>query len=593
LLALVAMLTLLAGVALAQSPCLTGGNLDPTFDIDGKVTTNFGSNDAAAAVVLQPDGKIIAAGSTGNSDRNFALARYNPDGTLDPTFDGDGTVTTVFGPGTDAAVAVVLQPDGKIIAAGYTTIGGIFDFALARYNPDGALDSTFGVDGKVTTNFGGQDGALAVVLQPDGKIIAAGFGGTDDFALARYNPDGTLDTTFDTDGKVTTDFGPADSAPSALVLQPDGKIIAAGEARISGAFDFALARYNHDGSLDLTFDTDGKVTTNFGSGHDRGSDALLQPGGKIVVSGFAAVGSTFAFGLARYNSDGSLDPTFDTDGKVTTTFGSSESSAAAIVLQPDGRIVAAGNAVRSTGTIRDFALARYNEDGALDTTFDGDGKVTTIVGTSESGAAGVARQPDGKIVAAGNAVISGTQDFALVRYGTCPPPALQLTTAVSRQTHGGAGAFDIDMPLTGATGVECRSSGGNHTLVVSFTNNVVSGNASVTTGTGTVSGSPSFAGNTMTVNLTGVANAQDVTLTLSNVTDSLAQVLPDMVVGIGFLVGDTNGDRSVNSGDTLQTRNRSGQTAAAANFRSDVNVDGVVNSGDTVSVRARSGTFLP
>jgi hypothetical protein len=181
-------------------------------------------------------------------------------------------------------------------------------------------------------------------------------------------------------------------------------------------------------------------------------------------------------------------------------------------------------------------------------------------------------------------------DYALVVSGTS---SLQLTAAVSRKLHGAAGEFDIPLLLINEPGVECRSSGAAHTLVFTFNNSVVSGNASVTTGTGSVSGSPTFATNTMTVNLTGVANAQTVTLTLSNVIDSFAQVLPDTVVDSGFLIGDTNGDRSVNSGDTLQTRNRSGQATAAANFRSDVNADGFVNSGDTTVVRARSGTFLP
>ncbi len=174
---------------------------------------------------------------------------------------------------------------------------------------------------------------------------------------------------------------------------------------------------------------------------------------------------------------------------------------------------------------------------------------------------------------------------------TCNP--LTLGSAVSRKTHTGVGDFDINLPFGGTPGVECRNSGGNHTLVFTFSNTVVSGNASVTSGTGSVSGSPAFSGNTMTVNLTGVANAQNVTVTLSNVTDNVAQVLPDTPFSAGFLVADTNGDGFVNAGDALQTRNRSGQATDATNFRSDVNADGFVNSGDTTIVRARSGTFIP
>jgi hypothetical protein len=164
---------------------------------------------------------------------------------------------------------------------------------------------------------------------------------------------------------------------------------------------------------------------------------------------------------------------------------------------------------------------------------------------------------------------------------------LAVGSAVSRLMHG-ANAFDISLP-----GVECRNGSGNHTVVVSFNNNVVSGSASVGSGVGSVSGSPTFAGNTMSVNLTGVGNAQMISLNLSNVTDEFSQVLPNATINAKFLVGDTNGDAFVNAGDALQTRNRAGQAADTTNFRSDVNRDGFVNSGDTTIVRARSGDSVP
>ncbi|MDQ6655902.1 MAG: dockerin type I domain-containing protein [Verrucomicrobiota bacterium] len=174
-------------------------------------------------------------------------------------------------------------------------------------------------------------------------------------------------------------------------------------------------------------------------------------------------------------------------------------------------------------------------------------------------------------------------------------PALALNAAVSRKVHGAAGAFDIVLPLTGTPGVECRTGGatGDHTIVFTFNNPIVSGNAAVTGGDGSVSGAPTISNNTVTVNLTGVTNAQTTTVTLSNVTDSFNQVLGATSVSAGFLLGDTNGDRFVNGGDAIQTRNRSGQATDATNFRSDVNTDGFVNSGDSITVRARSGSFLP
>ncbi|MGD2205983.1 MAG: hypothetical protein PVH17_04310, partial [Anaerolineae bacterium] len=297
-----------------------------------------------------PDGKLVAAGSAGRSyyEDDFALARYNADGSLDTSFDGDGKVTTDFG-GGDVGSALVLQPDGKLVAAGESRD----NFALARYNADGSLDTSFDGDGKVTTDFGGIDEVMAIVLQPDGKLVVAGFSGSDstsdrnyDFALARYNADGSLDSSFDGDGKVTTDFGADSDLGRALVLQPDGKLVVAGESRNN----FALARYNADGSLDSSFDGDGKVTTDFGGG-DRGRALVLQPDGKLVVAGV----SRNNFALARYNADGSLDPSFDGDGKATIDFGD-YAYGSALVRQSDGTLFVAGS---SSG---DFALAQFFGD---------------------------------------------------------------------------------------------------------------------------------------------------------------------------------------------------------------------------------------
>jgi len=183
-------------------------------------------------VAVQPDGRIVTAGM---KDDDFAVARYNRDGSLDTSFDSDGKVTTDFGVAVDAARGVALHPDGRIVAAGF---GG--DFVLARYNSDGSLDTSFDSDGKLITDFGAFNPATDVAIHPDGGIVAAGFSGDDefDFALARYRRDGTLDTSFDSDGKVTTNFGTSDVA-QAVAIQPDGRIVAAG---VSGG-DFALARY--------------------------------------------------------------------------------------------------------------------------------------------------------------------------------------------------------------------------------------------------------------------------------------------------------------------------------------------------------------
>jgi hypothetical protein len=178
---------------------------------------------------------------------------------------------------------------------------------------------------------------------------------------------------------------------------------------------------------------------------------------------------------------------------------------------------------------------------------------------------------------------------------TAVPPLLQLLSAASRKTHSAAGDFSVDLPLAGQPGVECRTGGvdGDHTLMFTFSNPIVSGNISVTGGLGMVTGAPTFIGDTMVVNLTGIVNAQILTVTLSSVNDSFSQILPDTTLSAGFLLGDTNGNGSVNAGDVAQTKAQSGQAVTAANFREDVNVNGSINAGDVALVKSKSGTSLP
>jgi hypothetical protein len=174
-------------------------------------------------------------------------------------------------------------------------------------------------------------------------------------------------------------------------------------------------------------------------------------------------------------------------------------------------------------------------------------------------------------------------------------PALALTSAVSRKAHGGAGMFDVSLPLSGSPGIECRSGGanGDHTLVITFTNAVVSGDAAVSSGTGNVAGPPTFSGNSMTVDLTGVANAQVLTVTLSNVMDQFSQTLPDTNIPAAFLVGDTNANGVVNAADVSQTKSQLGQAVTGSNFRTDINANGTINATDVAIVKANSGTSLP
>ncbi len=335
-------------------------------------------------------------------------------GALDPTFGTGGLVTTDFGGDGDVARAVVLQAHGKIVVAGEAYGASTYlDFALARYNADGSPDPTFGSGGRVTTNFGGfsMDRLYAVAIYPlsdplnGGKIVAAGstdLNGRHDFALARYNADGSLDPTFGTGGKVITDFSGDGDYAHAVTLQSDGKIVVAGETTSgTGNHDFGLARYNADGSLDPTFGTGGKVTTDFFRDVDSASGLALQADGKIMVAGFAsrplAYTSTSDFALARYDTSGNLDATFGSGGKVTTDFGSTTAWAKAnsLALQIDGKIVLAGSAYGGRTQRSDFALTRYNPNGSLDSTFGKRGKVTTDFGSAEDSGSGVGLQTVG------------------------------------------------------------------------------------------------------------------------------------------------------------------------------------------------------
>jgi uncharacterized delta-60 repeat protein len=413
------------------------GDLDPTFGTDGKVLTDFDhSTDIANAVAIQADGKLVVVGTTYQdndfSDEDFAVARYNPNGTLDKTFGAGGKVQTDF-PGLAAvASSVVVQPDGKIVVAGgafplFTFAG---DFKVARYNPEGSLDTSFGDGGIVTTTFPEGSYAFDVALQADGKIIAAGTVFVDfnpgessntDFALARYNPDGTPDAAFGNGGKVSTDFLGLEDDAFSILIQPDGKIVAVGSANDPATFyDFAAVRYLSNGNLDTTFGVAGKVHTDFGDQNfDRARSAALHPDGRIVAAGLAISqnGGVQNFAVAQYTSNGVLDTSFGTDGITQIDFGSCCQSANKVLLQPNGKIITVGYA-NTESSDSDFLLARLTSDGSLDPSFGAGGKVRTSFGDLNGGANGALFQPDGKIVAVGFQA-TGLElfaDFALARY---------------------------------------------------------------------------------------------------------------------------------------------------------------------------------
>lgn len=421
-------LVLMCFTIAAASP----GDLDATFSGDGLQTTNFtGSwNDAIWDIALQPDGKIVAVGTRFYQDnwatsQNFAIARYNINGALDATFSSDGRQLTDFG-GVDAARAVAIQTDGKIVAGGEKctlTFGCIL--ALARYNPNGSLDTTFNWTGKKVVSFGTATNAsfAGLAIQADGKIVAAGSistGSNTDFSVYRLNANGSLDTTFSGDGKVSIGFGTGRNDLAGRLVLQGTKIVVEGDT-CDSAFkncNWAIARLKSDGGLDTTFSGDGKQVTDFG-GDDHAMGIALQSNGKIVVVGgkYAADWSTASMALARYNANGSLDTTFNATGKKVVSFGTF-AVGEDVVVQGDGKIAAAGYLSNSTQS--NFVMARMYSGGSLDTTFSGDGRVTIDFDSARNWAYTMARQTDGKYVLGGDVLdpsgpAMNQMNFALAR----------------------------------------------------------------------------------------------------------------------------------------------------------------------------------
>ncbi len=407
------------------------GDLDPSFGSNGKVTFSFGSgSERVYAVAVQSDGKIVLAGSaTVGGELDFAVARFHPNGAPDTTFGIAGKVTTDFGT-IDYGRTMAIQSDGKIVVAGEGDYSGV-DIVLARYDVNGALDMSFGTGGKViNTVYSGTDRAREVLIQPDGKIVVVGYrqAGDHDPLIIRYNSNGSVDTTFGGgDGRFIFDTIPdADDFAQAGALQPDGKIVIAGFREDTE--DFLFGRVTAAGAADNSFDDNGSKSHAIGGGDECYSMAL-QPDGKIITTGVA--GGDLAVVRCLPNSD--LDTTFNGTGKVLTPVGTGTAKGWGVVLQADGKIVIAGEAVIA-GSL-DFAVVRYKTDGGLDTTFGGAGKVTTAFasGSSDYGQA-IALQSDGKILVAGHTLNGTSEDFALVRYFATVPPAAATASPASVTT---------------------------------------------------------------------------------------------------------------------------------------------------------------
>lgn len=418
-------------------PATAAVQLDPTFSGDGVVLTPITtSDDEGYDIAVDPtDDGIVVVGSThqpSTGDFDYGIARYLPNGSPDTEFNG-GTKTVDFSalnggsPHTDRAFGVAIQPvptpagsKGKIVVVGHSIVGaddatgdlGTFDFSLARLNADGSLDKSFDGDGLVTTAIGPyHDDAYDVVIQPDGKIVVAGAtddGSNVDFALARYNKDGSLDKGFSGDGVVTTDIAGGDHA-FALGLQSTGDIVVGGYSSPGGSADFSLARYSSGGA------PLGTTVEPIGSDLDLAYALEVQANNSFVMAGYSAVGGglDYDFAVARFTADGALDPAFGTKGKVILPIGSGPDIAEGLAVDGTGRITVVGTAVGPKGP--DFGLLRLTSTGKEDPGFAPGGKQLVPIGEGPDTGKAVVLQPDGKVLVAGYGVKGSTTDFAVAR----------------------------------------------------------------------------------------------------------------------------------------------------------------------------------
>ena len=371
---------------------------------------------------------VVVLSGCGGGGGGSARQDVPPAGTLDTSFGTTGSVITDMVNNTDSGSALAVQSDGKIVAVGTAYNSSGEDFGIVRYNADGTLDTAFGTDGKVLTDFDNNtDRAYGVAIQPDDqKIVVVGMaasGSNMSFGIARYNPNGTLDTNFSGDGKVITDLssGGSDIAYG-VTVQADGKLVVTGCAG-SSPTQVALVRYNPNGSLDTSFGTGGISLTNAENivSHDTTGiaiayDVALQSDQKIVVAGYLHHWGHQQMFAARFMTDGTLDTNFDTDGIAAQQVENS-SSAYGVAIQGDGKIVLAGYANQlASPNPNVFAVLRFTSAGSLDTTFSGDGIAMTAIGSSDDRAQDLAIQSDGRIVAVGFSIVGGNQQFAFARY---------------------------------------------------------------------------------------------------------------------------------------------------------------------------------
>lgn len=582
---------------------ITAANDAPTFSVgDGKTTTSFGSGwEFGKETILQPDGKILVAGySNSSGSDDFSLARYNIDGTLDTSFGGgDGIALAGI---VGRAETAVLQADGKIVLSGYTTNGG-YQVCLVRFNTNGTLDTSFGGgDGIASSGVSGS--AKDIALQADGKFLVATDLSNSNFNLMRFNSDGSLDTGFGGgSGYVSTDLAGSNDRADSLTIQSDGKVLLAGFGFNGTSFDFALVRYDTNGALDTSFNGTGKVLTDFGgNSSDTGNEVRVQADGKIVVAGWSDTGGTNDFAIARYNTNGTLDAGFSTGGKVTINLGGSD-LAEGLTIQADGKLLVTGTAGINGN---DFGLVRLDTNGSLDTTFSGNGIVTTdYTASSDDRAYSVVVQSDGHIVVSGTSRVGalGDYNYALTRYTSTG--ALDITfdpvntlDGVPTYTEGGipvvldadVSIFDAELSalnnFSGATLTLARNGGANPEDVFSATGtlSLSSGNLIVS---GTTIGTYSNSSGTLAFMFNSNATQTLVNSAMQQITYSNSSDTPPASAQINWMFNDGNSG-SQGSGGALSA---TGSTTVAITAVNDAPT--ITNlSGDSLAYSEGAGAVV-
>ena len=533
--ALATLILLIGGIPSAQA---SPGDLDTGFSSDGKVLTDIGTADSGRAVAIQADGKVVVAGyARMGSDDDFAVARYDSDGALDAAFSSDGLVTVDFDNKNESGYAVAVQSDGKIVVAGRAATDGMgltFDFAVVRLTSSGELDASFSSDGLQTVDVGGgNDYAYAVAVASDGDIVVVGYGSNGsnwDVAAIRLDSSGNLDTEFSSDGKALYAIGSGHDYGYGLDIASDGDLLITGSSHNGSDDDVLVLRLDANGTLDTAFDGDGIWTADIGSGTSDEGRGIVEASDGDVLVGGSTDDGDDDILAVRLTPVGVLDTAFSSDGKATVAIGSGNDVGYGVAEQDDGSVVVVGTS--HDGSFEDIAVVRFTSAGALDTGFSGDGKLTTDSGSGDAFGYGVVLTSAGKVVVAGEAVGTSDADFAVLVYEGASAPGAPTSLG------GTAGDQQVELSWTAPTGNGGVSLTGYR--VESSTN---SGSSWSTVVADTGSTSTSYTATSLTNGTEYLFRVSAInavgTGTASGTTSSKPMTTPGVPTSLGGTAGDT------------------------------------------------------